>query len=252
MSLLERGLASLDMTVSTPRNIKGFIHHPPDNLKLYVKYRGDISPGQGGGRDAAPLGIAPKNIQGTILDARIYPTGMRFMIMLQVTKSPDAGDVGRAIDIYPTRDIISLYPFRSLKDLVNPLMEKEKLKTLKGYANIHNQLAFLPEDEDGMAGRETIKAKARFEDKEPEFPLKGPDAEYHHDEYQGQRYVTAMKKSGQIQDETGNKYIDDSKLGGRKKTRKRRRKKAKKSRKRRKKKTKKRRRKKKKKTKRRR
>ena len=43
-----------------------------------------------------------------------------------------------------------------------------------------------------MAGRETIKAKARFEDKEPEFPLKGPDAEYHHDEYQGQRYVTAM------------------------------------------------------------
>ena len=61
MSLLERGLASLDMTVSTPTNVKGFIHHPPDGLKLYVKYRGDISPGQGAGEET-PLGVEPKNI----------------------------------------------------------------------------------------------------------------------------------------------------------------------------------------------
>ena len=248
MSLLERGLASLDMTVSTPTNVKGFIHHPPDGLKLYVKYRGDISPGQGRGRQETPLGIAPKNIQGTILDARVYPAGgMRFIIMIQVTKSPDPADIGTNISIYGDRDRISLYPFRSLKDIVGKYRKKKKVDKLKGYASIHNQLAFFPEDEDGMAGRETIKARARFEGKKrPEWPVVGPTelAEYYHDDYQGRQFDKAMKKSGQIQDETGNKYIDDSKLGGRKKTRKRRRKKAKKSRKRRKK-TKKRRRKKK-------
>ena len=81
MSLLERGLSSLDMTVSKPTNIKGFTTYPPDGLKLYVKYRGDITPGRGNGREEAPLGIAPKNIQGTILDARIYPTGMRLICL---------------------------------------------------------------------------------------------------------------------------------------------------------------------------
>ena len=158
MALLERGIASLDMTVSTPKNIKGFIRHPPDGLKLYVKYRGDISPGQGQGREESPLGEEPKNIQGTIVDARIYPTGMRFLIALSVTKSTDTEDVGRVISIYPARDLISLYPFRSLSDLVKKAATQAKVNTLKGYANIHNQLAFFPEDEDGMAGRETIKS----------------------------------------------------------------------------------------------
>ena len=222
MSLLERGLASLDMTVSTPTNVKGFIHHPPDGLKLYVKYRGDISPGGAG--EETPLGVEPKNIQGTILDARIYQRRMRFLIMLKVTKSPDPDDVGKAISIYPTRDLISLYPFRSLSDLVKKKVKKSKIEKLKGYANIHQQLAYLPEDEDGMAGRETIKAKARFEGKKrPEWPVVGPSelAEYYHDDYQGRQFDKAMKKSGQIQDDTGNLHIGDDKLGGRRRRRKR-------------------------------
>ena len=224
MALLERGIASLDMTVSTPTNIKGFISHPPDGLKLYVKYRGDISPGQGQGREETPLGEEPKNIQGTILDARIYGGALRFLIMLQVTKSPDPDDVGKAISIYPTRDLISLYPFRSLSDLVKKKVKKSKIEKLKGYANIHQQLAYLPEDEDGMAGRETIKAKARFEGKKkPELPQLGPSdlAEYYHDDYQGRQYDKSMKKSGQIQDDTGNLHIGDDKLGGRRRRRKR-------------------------------
>ncbi len=44
-------------------------------------------------------------------------------------------------------------------------MKKSKIEKLKGYANIHQQLAYLPEDDDGMAGRETIKAKNKFEGK---------------------------------------------------------------------------------------
>jgi len=230
MSLKERGLASLDMTVSTPRNIKGFTVHPPDGLKLYVKYRGDISPGQGNGQQEAPLGAESKNIEGTILDALIYPTGMRFLIAFKVTKSTSPEDVGKTITIYPTRDLISLYPFRSLGYLVKKKMMKNKIRKLKGYAEIHDQLAFLP-DEDGMTGRATIKAKARFEGKDPEFPLQGPFAEYDHDDYQGQRYDDAVNKSGQIQDSTGNKHIGDDKLGGRRHRRKTRRKTKRKSRK---------------------
>ena len=85
-------------------------------------------------------------------------------------------------------------------------------------------MAYLPEYEDGMAGRETIKAKARFEGKKkPEWPQLGPSdlAEYYHDDYQGRQYDKSMKKSGQIQDDTGNLHIDDAKLGGRRRRRKR-------------------------------
>jgi hypothetical protein len=112
---LKEGIASLDRTVSTLKNIKGFISLPPDGLKLYVKYRGDISPGQGS--EETPLGEEPKNIQGRILDARNYPADTDnhfFRIILIVTKSPDPNDIGKKISIYPTRDHISLYPFESL------------------------------------------------------------------------------------------------------------------------------------------
>lgn len=116
---LKEGIASLDMTVSTLKNIKGFKSLPPDGLKLYVKYRGDISPGQGS--EETPLGEEPKNIQGRILDTLNYPPDPKtdtdnhfFLIILKVTKSPDPNDIGKKISIYPTRDHISLYPFESL------------------------------------------------------------------------------------------------------------------------------------------
>tara|TARA_Y100001935_G_C17247142_1_gene478961 strand:- start:143 stop:685 length:543 start_codon:yes stop_codon:yes gene_type:complete len=109
-SLLDRGIESLDTTVSSPRNIKGFTTPPPKDLKLYVKYRGDISPGNNEGRELFPLGYEPKNIEGIITDARIYKKGMRFLIMLKVTNSPDSNDIGKEISIYPSRDLVSLYP----------------------------------------------------------------------------------------------------------------------------------------------
>lgn len=214
MSLEERALASLD-SVSTETNIKGFTRVPPDGLKLYVKYRGDISPGQGQGREEAPLGIAPKYIEGTILDARIYAGSMRFMIALRVTKSDDDEDVGKIISIYPTRDRVSLYPFKSLGDLVKKKMKKNKIEKLKGYANIHHKLAFLPHEDD-MAGRETIKAEASFKREEPVYPR----TEFDHDDYQGEMYDNMMAKFAHSQDSSGYKHIGDDMLGGRRRRRK--------------------------------
>ena len=101
-------------------NIKRFYFNtkrPPsasalDGLKLYVKYRGDIStdPEAGKGENEKPLKAdTPRNIEGTIKDSRIFPDGM-FMISLKITESEEDEDVGEEIAIYPTRDIISLYP----------------------------------------------------------------------------------------------------------------------------------------------
>ena len=224
MNKRKLALKRLDLNVSTPTNVKGFNIEPPEGLNLYVKYRGDISRGEGHGRDEKPLGNGPTNIEGIILDAMVSGTGMRFMILLQVTKSTNPGDIGKVIPIYPTRDIISLYPFSSrMAGLVHKMMDKKKLDKLRGFAGIHNQLAHLPGDGDRMEGRETIKAKARFEGKKPEWPQVGPSelAEYYHDDYQGRQYDKAMEKSGQIQDETGNQHIGDDKLGGRRRRRKR-------------------------------
>lgn len=226
---LKDALSRLDERVDqTPTNVKAFMVEPPDGLTLYVKYRGDISPGEREGRDETPLGPAPKNIQGKILDSRVIPGAQpSFMIALRVTKSPDTEDVGRVISIYPTRDQISLYPFSRIRELVHKKMNSEDLKKLRGFADIHNQLAYLPYDEDGrsgMAGRETIKAKSRFEGKRrPAWPRLGhPElGEYYHDDYQGSQYDESMKKSGRVQDVTGNSHIDDEMLGGRRRRRKR-------------------------------
>ena len=212
---LETALVALDTEVSTPRNIKGFARMPPNGLTLYVKYR-DVGPNAY--EFDFPLGMAPKNIKGTILHS-ILSTDLeaetRFIIILYVTESDDPGDVGKVISIYPTRDRVSLYPFKHFDDLVEKKMKKDSIKKLKGYADIHQQLAF-SSYEDGMAGRETIKAKARFEGKDPVFPY----TEYDHDDYQGEIHDNVMAKSAHSQDDSGYKHISDDMLGGRRRRRK--------------------------------
>ena len=206
---------------STPKNIKGLEGLPQDGVKLYVKYRGDISPGGGGGSGETPLGPRPKNIQGIIVDSRVYPDW--FTITIRVTKSPDAEDIGQTINIYPTRDIISLYPFRGLKDIVKKYRKKKKLDKLNVYAGVHNELAFLPEP----PGRETIYASQRFKGKKrPEWPKLGaPElAEYYHDDDQVRKIESEPSVLPNfrlnIQDSAGNKYIGDEQLGGRRRRRK--------------------------------
>lgn len=164
--LKEEGIASLDMTVSTLKNIKGFKSLPPDGLKLYVKYRGDISPGQGS--EETPLGEEPKNIQGRILDALNYPADNHFNIILIVTKSPDPNDIGKKISIYPTRDHISLYPFESLfgsmKKRIKGIFKREEPNNYGGAKKKKSKKKFKKRNYKKLKKRKT-KKKMKFRKK---------------------------------------------------------------------------------------
>ena len=261
--------SDLDLSWVDPRNpsyknikVVSPGHHFPDHTQVYIKYRGaPISiPGNIDATWNDPklesliptIGLNKIIFSGTIVDGRFYnwpadgPAGRRyvgtiahgsyFFMAVRIDSFPNAPHfVGRTITVYNNRDQISLFPFRSLKDLVEKKMHTDRMKKIHGYSDLSKNLDLLPDDPESgyVAGIEVEKAKARFENSEnPEQPTHFPVGIVDHRDYQLEALSKALIEDGKIQDRTGNRHITNDMLGGRRRRKKRktRKKKKKKSR----------------------
>ena len=231
----------LDPRNPSHRNIK-VVRFIPDGTILYIKYRG------------APIGTTADGMKNPILESLIPTIGLNkiifsgvvndgnfynwppdvpgrryqgtishgcwFMIDIRITSFPNAPQlVGHHITVYNNRDQISLVPFRSLKELVAKKMHTDRMKKIHGFRDLSENLDFLPDDPERgyVAGIEVEKAKARFEDRPTHFPV----GDVNHRDYQLDTLSKALIEDGKIQDETGNRYIGEDMLGGRRRRKKR-------------------------------
>ena len=216
------------------KNIKSVLSIPPEGTKFYVKYLGNSTPpytriqkyiDDDGTQHSLnePLileGVVPAGAPGT----QILRTRSRtWVLALRITKCKENPSlVGKYLVFNPSRDQISLTPFKGGPRLRNLAKKRSFLTNLKEGAKQHQALHYLPDDElvPGTAGRHSVRLRARDQNMlKPDYL----ESEYDHDDHQMNNimYFQGLTPDGYMLPPNPESGAKRARLGGKKKRKKR-------------------------------